>query len=143
MSEEKKEIKLKRINAWVVYDNLRAIPPKEFDSVGQIKTLMNNVLPAFKGKIKEHVEMMMDFRAFNEKAIEDKMPRKDLEKKVEEVNRVWSTYNKEHGKEVVTVSLDKEALGVLVVLFNKYGNKMFNTIEEFIEVEEAISKAGE
>lgn len=143
MSEEKKEIKLKRINAWIVYDNLRSIPPKEFDTVGQIKTLMNGVLPAFKSKIKEHIDMMTDFRAFNQKAIEEKMPQHDLEKKVAEVNKIWSTYNKEHGKEVVTISLDKEAMSVLTTLFNKYGNKMFNTIEEFVEVEEAISKTGE
>ena len=141
MTKEKleKEVSIKRIQAWIVFDNLRSIPPRDFETVGDIKVLMNSVLPAFKKHIQENLDMMMAFRSFNEKAQEDKLPQADIEKKASETNEVWRKYNKEHAKEVVVIELDKEGHAILVSLFKKFGSKMFNTIEEFVEVETAIN----
>ena len=49
-----KSLKLKRVFAWTIYNNLTNVPPKEYPTTEEIKATLNDILPEFE----QHVASM-------------------------------------------------------------------------------------
>ncbi len=53
-----KTLKIKRVFAWTIFNNLKNTPPKDFPTTGEIKSTINEVLPALKSQVTYYIEAM-------------------------------------------------------------------------------------
>ena len=139
-----KTLKIKRIFAYTIYNNLRNTPPKDYPTTGEIKSTISSILPALKEHISEYLEMMKKVEDLSVKVAEKEFSEADVKTKIDGYNEEWRKYNKEHGIEIVDVSMDEESFRIFKVQFDRdnWGKKWVANIEEFGELMEAFAEAG-
>lgn len=151
-----KTLKIKRVFAYTIHRGLKATPPKEYPSTGEIKTTLTDILPALKPFIEEYSKLSARAEEITNNAVlKDSTDEKTgavlktvsdepSKVKLEEVNAEWKKYSKEHGDEIVDVVLDGEGFKVLKEQFDRenWGKTWVVNIEEFSELMEAFTEAG-
>jgi hypothetical protein len=140
----KKTLKIKRIFAYTIYNNLRSIPPKDYPSTGEIKSTISVVLPALKEHISKFLEIFKKAEDLSIKVKQNKISEADSKIEVDKYNEEWKNYNLEHGNEIVDISLDEESFKILKTQFDRdnWGKKWVMNIEEFGELVDAFEEAG-
>jgi len=139
-----KTLKVKRIFAYTIYNNLRNTPPKDYPTTGEIKSTISSILPALKEHISEYLEMLKKAEDLSVKVAEKELSEKDVQAKINGYNEEWRKYNRDHGNEIVEVSLDEEGFKTLRSQFDRenWGKKWVANIEEFGELESAFTEVG-
>ncbi|MDZ4210040.1 MAG: hypothetical protein U1C56_02570 [Candidatus Curtissbacteria bacterium] len=139
-----KTLKIKRIFAYTIYQNLRNTPPKDFPSTGELKATITPILPELKKHIGEYISLMDKATDLAEKVVLKEITEGESKTRVDEYNGVWRIYNKEHGQEIVDIVLDEEGFKVLKFQFDRqnWGSKWVANLDEFAELVEAFSEAG-
>lgn len=139
-----KTLKIRRVFAWSIFNNLKNIPPKDYPTTGEIKSTISEVLPALKAHVEVYMDIVKRAVELQEKAATKTLSTEEINAEVEKVNKELGTYNKEHGSEVVDVALDGEGFTTLKAQFDRegWGKKWMANIEEFGELVEAFAEAG-
>lgn len=138
-----KTLKIKRIFAYTIYNNLRNTPPKEYPTTGEIKSTISDILPAFKSNIEEYLTIVKKAEALNVAKNAKEITEADFVKKIDEINVEFKAYGKEHNDEMIEVKLENEAFTTLKSQFDRenWGKGWVANIEEFIEVDKAFTEA--
>lgn len=138
-----KTLKIKRVFAFAIYNNLKNIPPKDYPTTGEIKSTIGVILPALKQHLTEYFEMVKKAEELSEKMQAKEISEAALKIKLEEYNDIWKKYNRKEGNELVDVSLEDEGFKVLKAQFerNDWGKKWVANIEEFGELTDAFEAA--
>lgn len=135
-----KTLKIKRVFVWTIFNNLKNTPPKDFPTTGEIRSTINDVLPALKSQVKFYIETM-------EKAVElaEKVASKEISEvaskiAVDKLNEDFRMYNKKYGNELIEIPLDEEGFKTLKAQFDRegWGKKWVANLEEFGELLEAF-----
>ena len=139
-----KTLKIKRVFAYTIYNNLRNTPPKDYPTTGEIKSTISVILPALKEFISEYINMMKTAEELVVKTVAKEVSEDESKKTLEELNGKWSQYNKIYGSEIVEISLDEEGFKTLKTQFDRdnWGKKWVANIEEFSELNDAFTEAG-
>ena len=142
MSE--KILKIKRLFAFVINSNLENTPPKAYPSTAEIKTTINDIIPA----LKENTE---EYKKFSDKATEirkaefaKEMTKEESDKAVETVNKEWRAYTDGAGSEILEIKFSEEAFKVLKDQFERddWGKNWTGNLTEFKEMSDAFTEAG-
>lgn|SRR3990167_8234542 len=141
---DQKTLKIRRIFAYTISNNLRSTPPKDYPTTAEIKATISTVLPALKEHISVYAEMMKKAEELAVRVRAKEIPENEMQGLLDAYNQEWRQYNKEHGDEIVEVVLDDEGFKTLKDQFDRenWGKKWVANIEEFGELEEALSEAG-
>lgn len=136
-------LKIKRVFAWAIYSNLRVVPPKDYPSTGEIKNTINDILPALKEHVGTYIDLFTRASDLQVKIANKEVEAGATQPEIDKINDDWRAYSKEHGLELVDISLSVEALKTLNDQFNRegWGKKWVVTIEEFGELLEAFEQA--
>jgi len=139
-----KMLKIKRIFAWTIYNNLRRTAPKDFPTTGEIKSTISDILPALKTHIAEYQSLIEQAEALSAGVVDKKLSEEEAKVAVDEINNGWRTYNKERGQDVVEISIDDEGIKTLKIQFERegWGKQWVANIEEFGELLEAFEAVG-
>ena len=139
-----KTLKIRRVFAWAIYDNLKRIPPKDYPTTGEIKSTISDVLPDLKGHVVEYIKKIELATELSEKAAGKEITEDQVKEGVDKINEEWRNYNKEGGNDIVEVSLDDEGFKTLKAQFDRegWGKKWVANIDEFGELLEAFAEAG-
>lgn len=131
-----KTLKLKKVFVHSIYRSLKGIPPKDYPTTGEIKTTISDILPAFKPHLSEYIKMSDSV----DEVIAQKLPEKELKVKMDEINKNFADYNKEHGNDIVEITLDGEAFKTLKSQFDRegWGKTWMSNLDEFMELENAF-----
>lgn len=138
-----KTLKTKRVFIYAIYNSLKRTPPKDYESTGEIKTTITDILPAFKPFIEEYLKMTKDAEELNVKVVAKELPEEGIKVQMDKINDTFRTYNKEHGLELVSVPLEQEAFTTLKTQFNRngWGKMWLGNIEEFGELLQSFADA--
>ena len=138
-----KTLKIKRVFAYAIYRSLKATPPKEYPSTGEIKLTISDILPAFKPHIEEYLKMSAKVDEFSLKVQVKELTEAELKVKVDEINEGFRAYNKDNGNVFVDIALDGEAFTALKSQFERdgWGKTWIVSIEEFSELMEVFAIA--
>lgn len=139
-----KTLKIKRVFAWAIYNNLKRTAPKDYPTTGEIKSTINDILPAMKEHVTGYSDLFQEASDLSVRVAAKELNDEEGKKAVEEINTRLTAFNKEHGEEMVEVSLDEEGLKVLKAQFERegWGKVWLGTIEEFGELLAAFEEAG-
>jgi len=139
-----KTLKIKRVFAWAIYNNLKRTPPKDFPTTGEIRSTITDILPALKSHVFFYSEKIEEATELSIKVSLKEIGEEESKKAVEKINDDWKTYNKEHGEEIVEIPLDDEGFKTLKTQFERegWGKNWIVTVEEFGELLEAFAEAG-
>jgi len=139
-----KTLKIRRVFAWAIYDNLKRIPPKDYPTTGEIKSTISDVLPDLKGHVVEYIKKIELATELSEKAAGKEITEDQVKEGVDKINEEWRNYNKEGGNDIVEVYLDDEGFKTLKAQFDRegWGKKWVANIDEFGELLEAFAEAG-
>jgi len=131
-----KTLKIKRVLAWSVYNNLKSIPPKDYPTTGEIKSTLSDIMPVFKPAVDEYSKMMDRVTDVQEKLSNKEIDEKEVDKLVAEINKDWKAYNKVGGIEIIDIEISEEGLKTLKAQFERegWGKKWVANIEEFGEL---------
>jgi len=102
-----KTLRIRRIFAYTIYNNLRNTPPKDYPTTGEIKSTISSVLPTLKEHISEYLKMLKKAEDLSVKVASKELPEEEVKVKIDEYNEEWREYNRDHGSEIVDVSLDE------------------------------------
>lgn len=135
-----KTLKIKRVFAWTIFNSLRNTPPKDFPTTGEIKSTINEVLPALKSQVTYYIEAMEKAVGLAEKVASKEVTEEESKAAVDKLNDEWRVYNKEHGSELIEISLDDEGFKTLKAQFDRenWGKKWVANLEEFGELLQAF-----
>ena len=138
-----KTLKIKRVFAYTIYRSLKSTPPKEYPTTGEIKLTINDILPSLKSHIGEYVKMSEKVDELSVKVQTKELKEEDLKGEVDKINEGFREYNKEHGTEIVDISLDGEAFTALKSQFERdnWGKTWVQNIEEFSELMDVFAEA--
>lgn len=139
-----KTLNIKRVYAYAVYNALRRVPPKDFPTTGEIKSTISDILPAFKEQISEYITLVKQAEELAVKVAAKELSEEEAKVAVDAINDKWKAYTKEHGEEIVGISLEQEAFTTLKSQFerDKWGTTWLANIEEFGEFSDAMVEAG-
>ena len=131
-----KSFKIKRVFAFAIFRSLRAKPPKDYPTTGEIKTTIGDLLPALKLHVNEYLEVAKKAEEIANKVAAKEVSAKDSESQIEAINKEWRDYNKVHGDEIVEISLDADAFKTLQEQFNRegWGKEWLANLEEYGEL---------
>lgn len=135
-----KTLKIKRIFAWTIFSNLKNTPPRDFPTTGEIKSTINEVLPALKNEVPYYLETMKKAEELAAKVASKEITEEASKTVVDKFNEEWRNYNKEHGNDLVEIVLDDEGFKTLKAQFDRegWGKKWVANLEEFGELLEAF-----
>jgi hypothetical protein len=138
-----KVLKIKRVFAWAIHNNLRGVPPKDYPSTAEIKNTINDILPALRGHVEAYVGLMKRAEELQSRIALKEATAEAVQPEIDEINVDWRKYNKEHGNEIVDVSLNEEAFKTLSDQFARedWGKKWVVALEEFGELMVAFEEA--
>lgn len=138
-----KTLRVKRSFVWAIYSNLKNMPPKEYPTTEEIKDTIQKILPALKEHVTEYAEMSKEATELAGKVSSKEMTEEESKNAIEEINKRWRPYNKEHGVEVVEVKMDSESFKTFSDQFNRkdWGTTWLANLEEFGELLEAFAEA--
>ncbi len=138
-----KTLKIRRVFVWAIYDNLKRTAPKDYPTTGEIKSTISDVLPALKEHVSFYADKIVKAVELSDKGIAKEIGEEELKAAVDKINDEWRTYNREHGNDVVEISLDDEGFKTLKVQFDRegWGKKWVANIDEFSELLEAFAGA--
>lgn len=139
-----KILKIKRVFAWSIYNNLKNTPPKDYPTTGEIKSTISVILPALKEQINFYLDKMKEAEELSVKVAEKKLTEEESKIAVEKINDEWKTHNKKNGSVIVEIVLDEEGFKTLKDQFDRegWGKKWVANIEEFGELIEAFAESG-
>ena len=139
-----KTLKTKRVFVYAIYNNLRNTPPKDYPSTAEIKSTIQVILPALKETVSGYVDLMKKAEELSVRLQDKNLAKEEGDKLVTSMNDEWKGYNKEHGNDIVDLTLDEEGFKTLKAQFERegWGKKWIATIEEFGELLEAFAEAG-
>ena len=140
-----KNLKIKRVLIYAIYNSLRNTPPKDYPTTGEIKTTINDILPALKPHADEYLKFMKRAEEIQMKFLAKEITKEESEKAVEPINLEWRAYTKEHGNDIVEVAIENEPFTTLKTQFDRdgevWGKRWFANIEEFDEVSTSFTEA--
>jgi len=139
-----KTLKIKRVFAQAIFNNLNGIPPKDYPTTAEIKSTVTEILPALKEHLAEYVKIFSEAREVSDQHAEKKITGEEFQKQVDGFNERLVAYSKTEGQETVEIGLTTEGMKTLSDQFNRddWGKKWFQNIEEFSEVMTAFDEAG-
>ncbi len=139
-----KTLKIKRVFAYTIYNNLRNTPPKDYPTTGEIKSTIGQILPAFKTNIEDYLTVVKEAEALNIKKNAKEITEADYTKAIEEINTKFKAYGKEHNDDVVEIKLENEDFTILKTQFDRenWGKGWVANIEEFVDLDKAFTAAG-
>ena len=138
-----KTLKIKRVFAWSIYNNLRNTPPKDYPTTGEIKNTISVVMPGLREHITTYVEMAKEASDLQDKLINKEITSDEVNSKTDEINKKFREYNKEHAQDVIEVSFDDDAFKTFKDQFERdnWGKRWVANIEEFGELIESFAEA--
>ena len=138
-----KTLKIKRVFAWSIYNNLRNVPPKDYPSTGEIKSTINEILPALKEHVVVYADLIKEAVELQVKITTKEVDEKTAQPEIDRINGEFRKYTQEHGSEVVEIRLADDGLKTLTDQFNRdnWGKNWITNIEEFGELLEALEQA--
>ena len=147
---ETKTLKIKRVFAWVIYDNLRKIAPKDYPTTAEIKSTLSDILPALKPLVDPYISVLKRAEELQETISKQKnlegedkeIMEKETKKTIDGLNDEWKAYNKKEGTEIVDVVINDEGFKTLKAQFERegWGKLWVTTVEEFGELLEAFTE---
>lgn len=139
----KKVLKIKRLQAWSIYNNLKTTQPKDFPSTGEIKETIISIMPALKNELEDYINLLKKVEDANEQFMAKKIDEKERNEKIDKINDEFREYNKTHAEEICNIELQDESLKVLKGQFERdnWGKKWVNNLEEFGELLLAFEEA--
>lgn len=138
-----KILKIKRVYAYAIYNSLRITPPKDYPTTEEIKVTIGEILPEFKKNIVEYLEMVKKAENLTVSVAAKEVTEEEIKPKMDIINDEWKSYNKEHGQELVDISLDGSVFTTLKSQFNRdgWGQRWLANIEELGELIENFREA--
>ena len=133
-----KNIKMKRIHAYIMASGLRRTPPKEFPDLDEMTTLVDSILPVFDPAIGE----FLLFRKQAEKLSNDlalgniEQPAAEIQMK--DIQKQVRKYELGDGEKEVEIALEDGHFGVLSKQFARWGKNWFDKIEDFVAMKNAM-----
>lgn len=135
-----KTLKLKRVFAWAIYQNLRSTPPKDYPTADEINRTISVFLPAFKQHISDYLRLMKQAEELSLKLSLKEISDAEAKVQTDALNDEWKKYNREHGNDIVEVPFDADEFTTLKTQFNRedWGKKWVVSLEEYGELAESF-----
>ena len=126
-----KQLKTKKINIVICWNNLKNTPPKEFPTMNEMEK-MPDLLDLFEGAISEFVEIIKVGEEMNNKIISGEVTGDDVMRSRKE----WGEKSrkieaKEKGKEII-VEFENEEFNTFFQQFERWGKNWFNDLREYL-----------
>src|SRR3990167_871114 len=100
-----KTLKIRRVFAWAIFDNLKRTPPKDYHTTGEIKSTISDVIPALTDAVAEYSARIIRAVELSEKAAAKEISEDEVKAGVDKINDEWRAYNRESGNDVVEIVL--------------------------------------
>ena len=84
-----KTLKIKRVFAWAIFDNLKRTAPKDYPTTGEIKSTISDVLPALKEHVKFYSEKIVEATELSDKGISKEVGEEEVKLAVDKINDEW------------------------------------------------------
>jgi hypothetical protein len=138
-----KTLKIKRVFCYVIHLAIKNVAPKDFPTVGEIKSTIKEILPALQEPIGEYLGFVDEAREIRQKFDAKELSEEASAKEVEKLNEKWREYGKAHGEEIVEIKLEKEAFDFFKGQFERetWGKNWMVNIEEYMELNDAFDEA--
>ena len=138
-----KTLKIQRFVAYSIHNNLKAVPPKDYPTTGELKSTISVVLPALKEPSLEYINMLKKAEDLSERMAKKEVSEEESKAVVDGINTSWKEYHREHSRDLVEIVLDDEGFKVLKAQFDRegWGKKWAASLEEFESLLEAFTEA--
>lgn len=138
-----KQITTKRIFAYIVHQNLKRTPPKEFPDITEMVTTVDEIIPAFEKDVLEFVSFRKQADEINNQLAAGSVTQEDATAKITQLQKDVRKYEIEHGDEPVTVDLETATLGTFNTQFERWGKVWFDKIDDFVAFKKNLNKANQ
>lgn len=135
-----KTLTLKRVVVWLMNNQLKNTPPKEFTNTEEMEKLINRILPTFKDYITDWAEREKEVKAIQREFAQKKLTEEDANKKLRELQNKMTDIELTKGEEEVSVEFEDDDFNSLFQMFERWGKNWFGTIENFIDVRDAMNE---
>ena len=131
-----KTLKTTKLNALACWTNLRAVPPRDFNSVDEMEKTIT-VLETLKGGISEFVDLINESEQIGKDIRAGKI--KDPAKAQQDFLVKSEKIESEKRSEVIEIEFEDEIFNTFFQLFDRWGKNWFNKIEEFLSCRRDIN----
>ena len=114
-----KTLKTKRVFAYAIMGALNNVPPSLYPSTDEIKTTINDIIPALTTVCTEYVRMNGVAMDIQKQIKRNKLDKEEGQKQLDVVKEEWDAYQEASGEEVVDIELTQGAFTVLSDQFNR------------------------
>lgn len=136
-----KTISLKKLHAFVVYQNLKRTPPKEFTDLDEMTVVVDVILPAFQAVSGKFLEFRKQSETLGNDLGTGRLTKEDWEEKVQALQKELRTFELSEGEQLSEVQIETSGYNKLEALFTKWGKNWFADLEDFMAVNKAIKGA--
>lgn len=141
-----KTLKIRRVLAWAIYDNLRKMPPRIYPTTAEIKSTLNEVMPKLKPAGDSYNDILSRADETKDQIATEQITKEEGAKKIDELNKEWQDYNRKSGSEIIEIEFTAEGFKTLKEQFERdgkeWGKQWVANISEYAEVLEALSETG-
>jgi hypothetical protein len=135
-----KQINTKRILAYVVYQNLKSTPPKEFPDINEMVETVDNILPALQPHVTDFIQYRKDADEVSSQLAAGTLTKEAAADKMTNLQKEVNKYETERGDEPVVIEMEGGTYNVFKTLFERWGKNWFNKIEDFVQFRKDLAK---
>ena len=133
-----KTISVKRLQAYIVFLNLKRTAPKEFPDLDEMTVTVDVILPAFEKHAGRFAEFNKQSDVLgNERGI-GKLSDEEWKEKVAVLQKQVREYELTSGEEIVQVELETTAYQKFIAQFDRWGKAWFTDLQEFVNFNKAL-----
>lgn len=144
-----KQLTTKKIYLYLIYNNLRRTPPREYPDTNEMVVTVDEILPALKLASAEFIEFLKQSDDINNDLSSDKVTQEDARAKIIELQKTVTAFElSPEGSVSVSVDLSPSAFSILQTQFERWGKGntekqipgWFNKLEDFVIFSKDLKK---
>jgi hypothetical protein len=144
-----KSLSTKKIYVYLIYQNLKRTPPREYPDTNEMVVTVDEILPALESVSAEFITFSKRADDINNDLAADKTTQEEARTKIEELQKeVRAFESSAEATGFVTIELNSSAFGILSAQFERWGKGnsekqipgWFNKLEDFVNFSKDIKK---
>ena len=135
-----KQLSTKKIFSYILYNGLKTTPPKDYPSMEEMMSTVDEILPALEKGCLEFVEFRKRADEINVQLASGKLQQEEAGLKLAELQKEVRIFEAEKGEVIVVVDLESAAFAVVGQQFERWGKQWFNKLEDFVAFKKDLSK---
>ena len=136
-----KTLHTQRRLAYLVFNNLKNTPPKNFPTLDEMDLTVNDILPVFEGEVEGYIQIRKHAEDINLKLSINEVTQKEADDMIKELNIDAAKFEGQHKNDEVEVEFENSPFNTLFQQFERWGKEWFRTLEDFVDFRKQINKA--